>query len=118
MKEKDTDEAIPDLKKQQNIEMKSLGNIIGGFCDQSIGMPIVYLRFLKLDGEFTLEDTQEAIALYKTIMKNILSGHNLTVTQLACMYVLSELVLQRKDALLDSTQPVIAEQVDERIGYV
>ena len=109
-----------ETEKKISIEMAALRDIISGFNEQSIGIAPIHLRYLELEGEFTPEDAEEAVTLYKEVMETIMAGHNLTVTQLAAYYILSELVLQRKDAVLQSVQSVAKPGIDEeedKIGY-
>ena len=92
--------------KKISVEQASLANIITGFNEQSIGMPSIFLRYLELEGELTTEEAEEAFTLYEKTIESIMGGHNLTVTQLAAYYIMSELVLQRKEAMVQLLQTV------------
>jgi hypothetical protein len=81
-----------------DVEMKALRQIVDGFNKQAVAIPTIAMRFLNLEGDFTKEQVEEAVALYKDVVETKLSGHNITVCQVAAFHILADLVLQAMDA--------------------
>jgi len=100
----------------ETVEMNTLGTIIDGFHQQSLGIPRLLLRYLELEGEFTVEEKQTAYNICKDIFSSKLNGVNITVAQLAVALINAELILQRREQLSDII--LSDNKVDENVGYI
>jgi hypothetical protein len=89
----------------ENVEIRALRDIVDGFNKQAVAIPIIALRFLELEGDFTKEEIEEAVALYKDIVATKFSGRNITVCQVATFHALAELILQARE--LRVKKPVV-----------
>lgn len=103
----------------KDVEKITLIELIVGFEHQCIAMPAMAERMLKLEGRFTKKEFAEAKKMFKDIMATKVDGRNLTVCQLASMYLVAELSLQRlaSPVLSQPGQQELNEHTGIPIGY-
>lgn len=103
----------PTAKDVENIMLIEL---IVGFEHQCIAMPVMAEKMLKLEGRFTKKEFAEAKKLFKDIMTTKVDGKNLTVCQLASMYLVAELSMQRMAAPLPPIPQPRPQELNEHTG--
>lgn len=107
----------------KDIEKITLIELIVGFEHQCIAMPAMAERMLKLEGRFTKQDFTEAKEMFRDIMATKVDGRNLSVCQLASMYLAAELSMQRMNAPApmipqpEPGQPELHEHTGTPLGY-
>ncbi len=104
----------------KDVEKITLIELIIGFEHQCIAMPAMVEKMLELEGKFTKQDFAEAKEMFRDIMTTKVDGRNLTVCQLASMYLAAELSMQRMNAptiTLPQGQPELHEHTGVPLGY-
>jgi len=105
------------MVEDSDVEMVALRQIIDGFYKQGVAIPTIAIRFLNLEGKFTKEQVDEAVALYQDILATKLKGHNLTVCQVASYHILAELVMQARESVQKEAVAQQAKKEERNPAY-
>ena len=102
---------------KNRMELLTLGTVIDGFNVQAMGMPLLYARFLELEGSLDRPELDQAVELYQDIMKSKAAGLNINVVYLAAYYILAELGMQKKEHVDNAKIEESSKDPPHILGY-